>query len=221
MYYTVADFVLLLQCLYYRRHSDSSRPKAPIIPHLADLEEEEAAALAVHFNPSAPLLSTPNDSDYEEEEEERTIGESSPPHSPVTKNRLRPFLVNTSAVLAIICAGIIGWFLSPESPEPSVEFDVLGQIFGYLCAVFYVASRVPQILLNAKRKSCEGVSLLFFIFACLGNATFLMSIFLYVPHEGWKEGEYAKYIGVNSSWILGAAGTLVEDLIVSTSRYIT
>lgn len=90
--------------------------------------------------------------------------------------------------------------------------DTWGQVFGYLCAVLYLASRVPQIILNAKRKSCDGVSLLFFLFACLGNTTFLASIFTYIPGPG--EGSYAEYVRVNASWIVGSAGTLVLDLVV-------
>jgi PQ loop repeat protein len=33
-------------------------------------------------------------------------------------------------------------------------------------------ARIPQIIKNQKEKSCEGLSLLFFILSLLGNATY-------------------------------------------------
>ena len=112
-----------------------------------------------------------------------------------------------------------------------IHFDPLGQTFGYLCALLYLASRIPQILLNHRRRSTEGVAMLFFLFACVGNLTYVMSIFAYQPpcaklsndtgelsggccEEGeWKQ-DYLNYILVNLSWIIGSAGTLFLDLII-------
>lgn len=80
--------------------------------------------------------------------------------------------------------------------------------------MLYLASRVPQILLNYRRKSCEGISLLFFLFACLGNLTYVVSILAYVPHDKGHVGqdEWWRYIAVNASWLLGSVGTLALDL---------
>lgn len=71
---------------------------------------------------------------------------------------------------------------------------------------------------------------MFFLFACLGNLTFVLSIFAFEPicskrsHGHWRErnhckpGEheaiYARYILVNLSWLIGSAGTLVLDFAV-------
>lgn len=68
---------------------------------------------------------------------------------------------------------------SPVATAPTL--DLKGQIFGYLCAALYLGSRIPQLLLNHRRKSTEGVSMLFFLFACVGNLTYVMSIFAYEP----------------------------------------
>jgi hypothetical protein len=146
-------------------------------------------------------------------------------------------LFNTAALLLVCAAGVVGWYISTylsrkhhnhhydkhgdEASEP-LEFDLLGQFFGYLCAIFYLASRVPQLVLNYKRKSTEGVSLLFFLFACIGNLTYDMSIFAFNPENSCElgpgrceEGEartiYARYIAVNASWIAGSLGTLLLD----------
>lgn len=121
-----------------------------------------------------------------------------------------------------------------------MQLNTLGQIFGYLCAGFYLGSRLPQILLNYRRKSTEGVSILFFIFACLGNITYTLSILAFDPvcedgavrkgggrlsslvelgkrEEGPKcnrAAMYARYMLVNAPWLLGSIGTLILDLLI-------
>ncbi|TVY32558.1 putative vacuolar amino acid transporter, partial [Lachnellula occidentalis] len=141
----------------------------------------------------------------------------------------------------MVCtAGIFGWWLSErgnsnhhhhhhhhENHSPSQDsepqFSLWGQIFGYLCAALYLGSRAPQLLLNYRRKSTEGISMLFFLFACIGNLTYVLSIFAYEAHCGGKgkhgacrDGEaaslYGRYIAVNASWLAGSLGTLLLDL---------
>lgn len=133
----------------------------------------------------------------------------------------------------VIGAGVAGWALSrgyggsdddhPDKGEnqsgDDIHFDLWGQIFGWLCAVLYLGSRLPQLLLNWRRKSTEGVSMLFFLFACLGNLTYVLSIFAFDPKcdkEVCAPGElrnvYGQYILVNLSWLAGSAGTLLLDM---------
>ena len=81
----------------------------------------------------------------------------------------------------------------------AVYFDPWGQAFGYLCAILYLGSRVPQLLLNYRRKSTEGVSLLFFLFACMGNLTYVLSIFAYEPSCARLEGFGASFDGRQSA----------------------
>lgn len=146
---------------------------------------------------------------------------------------------NSTAILLVVLAGVAGYYLSPETPpahhgkteadeqKDSLHFNLWGQIFGYVCAVLYLGSRVPQLLLNYRRKSTEGLNALFFLFACLGNLTYVLSIFAFEPicskhHHGHREpshcrdGEaaaiYGKYIMVNLSWLIGSLGTLFLDL---------
>ncbi|KAL1970897.1 hypothetical protein VTN77DRAFT_2731 [Rasamsonia byssochlamydoides] len=160
---------------------------------------------------------------------------------------LQTVLFNTFAIALVCAAGVLGWYVSSggshrkdaKKPEPDhdpLSFDVLGQVFGYLCAVLYLGSRLPQLLLNFRRKSTEGVSLLFFLFACIGNLTYVLSIFAYSPVCGAREQEqvellvskkpaprcqpgeaaalYGRYILVNLSWLLGSLGTLLLDMAI-------
>jgi solute carrier family 66 (lysosomal lysine-arginine transporter), member 1 len=119
--------------------------------------------------------------------------------------------------LAVVISGILGFYLSqlykPSTPhdspkDPEIEISTLGQIFGWGCAVLYLGSRVPQVVKNFRRKSTEGLSLLFFLFACLGNITYVLSIVSLSLDR--------RYILVNLSWLAGSAGTLVLDGLVSS-----
>ena len=71
--------------------------------------------------------------------------------------------------------------------------------------VSVVASRFPQIIKNMGTL-CEGLSLMFFSFALLGNITFCASIL--IPSLS------TEHLMINASWLVGASGTIVLDLIV-------
>lgn len=139
-------------------------------------------------------------------------------------------------------AGVFGWFLSRNGqgheppardaphdgvPEDTLVFSFWGQIFGYLCAVLYILSRLPQLILNFRRKSTDGLSMLFFIFACLGNVTYVLSIFAYEPRckedkcaPGEAAGIYGQYILLNLSWLAGSFVTLLLDIGVFAQYFI-
>ncbi|KAI4195222.1 MAG: hypothetical protein LQ346_003499 [Caloplaca aetnensis] len=185
---------------------------------------------ATHLSPATPFLGSAKST-------------AIPPATPLksSSSALRTSLLNTAALFVVCAAGVLGWFLSTspprdrylDSPIPAnedggVHFDVWGQIFGYLSAALYLGSRVPQLLLNYRRKSTEGVSMLFFLFACVGNLTYVMSIFAYEPRcakmdrefgsslceQGQWGREYGRYVLANTSWLIGSAGTLLLDLMI-------
>ena len=158
-----------------------------------------------------------------------------------------------SIVILVCFVGVMGWYISSRSAHPqddlssletknphsdpsqddddALHLSVWGQFFGYLCAAFYLGSRVPQLLLNFISKITEGVSILLFIFCCVGNLTYTLSIFAYEPRcageekvhhrplpgkceQGdWKRA-YWRYILVDASWVIGSIGALVLDLAI-------
>ncbi|RMZ79017.1 hypothetical protein DV737_g3656, partial [Chaetothyriales sp. CBS 132003] len=196
---------------------------------LQGLREHLSHLDPAHLSPATPLHDPPK----------RLSDPAAGPGSSRLPSRLQAAVSNAVAILIVCAAGVFGWWLSArvqhgksdsghhteQQPEP-LEFDFWGQVFGYLCAILYLGSRIPQLLLNYRRKSTEGVSLLFFLFACIGNLTFDMSIFAYDPTplcEGRGVGKcvsgeasqiYAKYIAVNASWIAGSLGTLLLDMCI-------
>ncbi|KAK6534067.1 hypothetical protein TWF281_005406 [Arthrobotrys megalospora] len=272
IYYTFADIVLLIQCLYYRAYTGKTQPESPVTngnhdgsarPGTAGSEpdpteespllsrtisdyygEERRGSLSIlaehsyHLSPANPLHSLPP-SRPESIHKNYTNGEYPVETGSSTqdldgtrniradtggRNKLWKYIArDTIAVSLVIFAGIAGYYLTPkkgESKDPHVpehkplEFSFYGQIFGYLCAVLYLGSRIPQIILNYQRKSCEGVAFLFFLFACLGNVTYVISILAYNPGKV-EDGEgYWRYIAVNASWLLGSLGTLGLDFVI-------
>jgi len=223
IYYTIADVVLLAQVFSYRGFTLRDTPTPPPAPkRKAHSPPTERSALLpdqplppsdwTHLSPAVPL-----------------VGAEVPPLPPPS-TRLQSAVFNLLAVLMVCLAGVLGWWLSRTySPSPSptppasdggeVAMSFWGQVFGYLCAALYLGSRLPQLLLNYRRKSTEGVSMLFFVFACLGNATYVLSILAYEADCAGDEGcdaagAYWRYILVNMSWIVGSAGTLVLDAAI-------
>lgn len=241
IYYTIADVVLLGQCFYYRGFTfkDEVVPPTPKIRiHAHDDDEEDGwghrsgngngsaanertsllerrdsdwSDRLIHVNPVVPIVEP-----------------SAAPPPPAT--RLQAVAWNAVAVVMVIGAGVAGWALSvrysagkeQQHTEPeAIHFDFWGQVFGYLCAALYLGSRLPQLLLNWRRKSTEGLSMLFFLFACLGNLTYALSIFAFDPKcyeggTGCRPGEakriYGQYILLNLSWLAGSVGTLFLDM---------
>ncbi|KAM9888192.1 hypothetical protein OXX79_010107 [Metschnikowia pulcherrima] len=193
VYYTLADIVLLVQCIMY---GDGEKP---------DL---------VHLSPANPLsddvLETALSRDCAAEELDNVSERCS---SEVNFSPLKAFLHKLFMVFLVFSAGLISWYVSyvrdhgkKHKTPAEMEFDPLAQFFGWLCAILYLGSRVPQILLNYERKSCEGISFMFFLFACLGNLTYVISIL--AIDMSWH------YIWVNSSWLVGSLGTLGLDFTI-------
>ncbi|KAL2181352.1 PQ loop repeat-domain-containing protein [Thermothelomyces heterothallicus CBS 202.75] len=196
-------------------------------------EDYERRGSWTHLSPAVPFVS------------EEPV--AAPALAPTTW--LQAFAFNSLAVLMVCAAGVAGWWLSRtygrggggagdgdgdgEKPgggaqQDPLEFNPLGQVFGWLCAALYLGSRLPQLLLNWRRKSTEGVSVLFFLFACLGNLTYVLSILVFEPEcegdDGCRPGEAAhifwQYILVNLSWLAGSAGTLLLDLAIFVQFFV-
>jgi hypothetical protein len=179
---------------------------------------------ATHLNPANPLHTEPKQ------------GEPSTLSTP--RSKTQQLITNALLVVIVIMAGVLGWWLKNKNERPTrggkaqdpPEFNVLGQIFGYICSVLYLGSRIPQLLLNHRRRTTEGISMMFFLFACIGNVTYNFSIFAYSPQAACKvamqcvPGEakqvYGKYIAINLPWILGSLGTLVLDMGVFVQYFL-
>ncbi|XP_057769950.1 probable vacuolar amino acid transporter YPQ3 isoform X2 [Salvia miltiorrhiza] len=84
--------------------------------------------------------------------------------------------------------------------------SALGQWLGWMMAAIYMGGRLPQIWLNIKRGSVEGLNPLMFIFALAANATYVASIL--VRSTAWDK------ITANLPWLLDAAVCVLLDLFI-------
>jgi uncharacterized protein with PQ loop repeat len=193
VYYTLADLILLGQIFLY---GDGSQVDA------------------VHLSPANPLTENIFD-----EIRHDVLGESDSAYTSLSSDveaqrksasSNRSLLVQCGLICLVILSGLLGWYFTynpDDSPsEPDLTFDPTAQFFGWLSAALYLGSRMPQILLNYKRKSCEGISFLFFLCACLGNLTYVISI-LSVSVDPY-------FLLVQSSWLAGSIGTLSMDFVI-------
>ncbi|XP_076925104.1 vacuolar arginine/histidine antiporter YPQ2-like [Bidens hawaiensis] len=83
---------------------------------------------------------------------------------------------------------------------------VYGQWLGWMMAAIYMGGRIPQIVLNIKRGSVEGLNPLMFIFALVANATYVGSILV-------RSTEWSK-IKANMPWLLDAAACVALDAFI-------
>ncbi|KAF8503225.1 PQ loop repeat-domain-containing protein [Hysterangium stoloniferum] len=181
VYYTLCDIGLLFQIFYYRKihHVSPAEDMATVLP-----TETETAPLLPKDTPESPLYT-------------RVL------------RQLLPYVLGTCFVLTIggisYCVNTHEWG-HPRDPAPREDvFEWKSQLFGWISAVLYLGSRVPQILKNFTTK-CVGLSPVLFFFAITGNVTYVASI-LVISTDG-------TYLAVNAPWLAGSGLTVFLDIFV-------
>ncbi|CAL0312768.1 unnamed protein product [Lupinus luteus] len=84
--------------------------------------------------------------------------------------------------------------------------STFGQSLGWLMAAIYMGGRIPQIWLNIKRGSVEGLNPLMFVFALIANVTYVGSIV--VRTTEWES------IKANMPWLLDAVVCVALDFFI-------
>ncbi|XP_065001761.1 probable vacuolar amino acid transporter YPQ1 isoform X2 [Musa acuminata AAA Group] len=87
-----------------------------------------------------------------------------------------------------------------------LEENPYGLLLGWVMAAIYMGGRLPQIYMNIKRGSVEGLNPLMFMFALTANATYVGSIL--VRSIEWER------IKANSPWLLDAVVCVLLDLFI-------
>lgn len=118
---------------------------------------------------------------------------------------LLKYALALSFVLVTAVAAYVAADSHPPSSDPGPGMRWDAQLLGWLSALLYLSSRIPQILKNRHTK-CAGLSLALFIFAVGGNVTYVLSILL--------KDMSVPYLVENMSWIVGSVGTIFLDGIV-------
>jgi len=164
LYYCFADFVLLSQVFYYnqqsrrrnamgterheqRHHVDTAVPSdltQPLLPR----RESTSTQSIIYRRQSASRRRDSLSALIEKKPSTRTV---------VTRNML--------AISGTCLAGTLGWFIAwktgawkardgaPGNAPPETGAEILG----YISAALYLGARIPQIIQNHQKKSCEGM----------------------------------------------------------------
>ncbi|RDW67015.1 hypothetical protein BP5796_09764 [Coleophoma crateriformis] len=212
IYFCIADFVLISQCLYYNnKNARKSRRQQSVVstsseqePLLSRRRSSDNTGLPGSHRRTSALSTRSVDGSLVKIEEEQT-------------STARTWFNNTISILGVIALGVIGWGIAYQTkvwtPTPehgdmpqTTEVAFGAEVLGYFSAICYLGARIPQILKNHKDRSVEGLAPLFFMLSMMGNTTYGAQILF---HSQDRE-----YLLTNLPWLIGSIGTIFEDCII-------
>lgn len=173
IYFCFADAVLLSQTIYYN--------------HLTKIDENKDP----ENDPSRPLIADgtrrrSSAASHSSRRRRSVVHRKDSFSAYLLKERSRKSVIirNTLSILAVCAAGAAGWFVAwktgawsatpPNGSDSKMPFGA--QVLGYVSAILYLTARLPQIWQNYKKKSCEGLSILFFMLSMLGNLSYAAGV---------------------------------------------
>ena len=128
--------------------------------------------------------------------------------------RKEPLLRGSSTLIIPIIASALASPVSARkiliSASQFSEYYQLGMILSWICAILYLTSRIPQILLNYNNKSVKGLSISMFACAFMGNLTYAISL---ITSDDAFEGDREFWIR-SLPFLVGSVGTLLQDGII-------
>ncbi|OCL03867.1 vacuolar membrane PQ loop repeat protein [Glonium stellatum] len=216
VYFCFSDLILITQCLYYNFINARKSRKEITRPNQTQDSAEQpllgrrdsSIGLPGSHRRRSSAASRQHRASLARTDSLTSIVEEDSPSNEWAKNII--------SILAVCAAGTAGWAIAWKTevwtPTPvddgagGTDMALGAQILGYASAICYLGARIPQIMKNYKDKSCEGLSLLFFILSLIGNATFGAAILF---HSVEKE-----YFLTNLPWLLGSLGTMIEDATI-------
>jgi solute carrier family 66 (lysosomal lysine-arginine transporter), member 1 len=150
-YYVVIDFVLMFQFFFYK----------------------------ILFPPRPPTLMPDVTSNFHSQHQHSISGSVST-SAPLKINRVAP---DRSFQRSILSVAILLGFVSVVAGSPvdtilndNDSTELIGQILSWVCCLFYVTSRLPQIYENHRRKSTQGINIALFTAALCGNSFYTVGI---------------------------------------------
>lgn len=218
IYFCIADFVLITQCLYYN-HINAQKPKHSHHANAAEPAEDSPLLARERSNESIGLPGSHRRSSlrHSHSSERRDslakiLEEDDSPNASSWKR-------NVISILMVILVGTAGWVIAwqsgvwtpvsdhPLDGEPERKQVAFGaSALGYFSALCYLGARIPQIWKNYKDKSCDGLALLFFVLSLMGNITYGAGILFHSLERD--------YIITNLPWLIGSLGTILEDGLI-------
>lgn len=98
--------------------------------------------------------------------------------------KIKPIWVNligSSVMIVLVAASCYGYTMTAttiETLDDDETMQLVPQILGWLSAVLYIGSRVPQLIKNWRQQSTDGLSSGMFVCAVFGNFFFALVIML-------------------------------------------
>ncbi|KAI8933997.1 hypothetical protein NX059_008767 [Plenodomus lindquistii] len=208
IYFCFADLVLISQCVYYNMKNSKRTRKTST----RSTDSVEAPLLGRRDSNNVGL---PGSLRRDSAASRRRRASSLPTILDVEEAG-NEWIKNSLSIIGVCVVGAAGWAIAWKTgvwaPQPKHNTEDPGEIalgaeiLGYASAICYLGARIPQIIKNQRERSCEGLSLLFFMLSLLGNATYGAGI---IFHSQEKE-----YIMTNLPWLIGSLGTMVEDITI-------
>lgn len=194
-FFCVSDGVLIGQCLYYKALKRRGEKGAA---GEGGVEQSEETPLLNGNGDAGPKTTSRRLTDVTEENlglpgsrrksstasrRRRSSGRRSSLERILEEpTRTSTVIKNIVSILLIIVVGTAGWAIAWKTgawrPTPvgkeggDGRGPVGAEVLGYMSAVAYLGARIPQIIKNQRERSCEGLSLLFFLLSLMGNATY-------------------------------------------------
>ncbi|CAG8510983.1 11092_t:CDS:2 [Ambispora leptoticha] len=218
-YYNLTDVILLCQVYYYRFGRRPSKEDEELV-----YATEETPLVPQHHHRPASMIG--HESSY------NATNVSIDDENYYHQNNILIELF--ASLLCVVVTGLVSYYhysaveeniigdnsimnrfavLNPsKETSPSPSMILLGQSLGWGSAVLYLGSRIPQIVMNGKNRSCEGLSLTMFFFSVLGNLTYCLSILF---HSVKRE-----FILNHLPWLIGSGGTLLFDFMIFVQFYL-
>lgn len=248
-YYTFVDCALVFQYYYYTHYL----PRKTHVLHIPDLptrhghghnsNEGTADREIRRSNPVAILNREPPRGAAETDSKSplNSLRSGDAPILGKEKNHRRTHLsVGSAASMGVspktvLMISMVFAVIAQASPLPSyLEVDpherdrreLIGKVVSWISTISYLASRFPQIIKNAQRKSTAGLSITLFIAAFFGNLFYSISLLTnplawgsYPPYGyyGWADedgSDRRTWILLALPFWLGAAGVLSLDFTV-------
>jgi uncharacterized protein with PQ loop repeat len=199
VYFCIADSVLISQCLYYnyknrKQLGDKGDASSAVEDGDHEADEEEPLLSRRTSTASGQNVGLPGSTRRKSSaasQKRRAESDHAMPkideEPEEDESSAKAMLYNVGVILLICAVGAAGWAIcwktgiwKPEPMPGSAGDGTAGQeatpigaeILGYASAVLYLGARLPQIAKNWREKSCEGLSLLFFLLSLLGNLTY-------------------------------------------------
>ena len=186
-YYIVLDVIIIAQILYYRRQA--------ILIQNGDIIQNIVSE-------TTPLT---NEESSEEEEEEDLFLKYQ--YFYLTFSEFTFFIISTFLV-----SGSQLFLLLNHNYN-----NLTADIIAWSATFIFMLARVPQILLNFKRKSTKGLSLLSFFIINIANIFFLLSVLIILYDI--NPNNYIDYVIANIQWIVGSSSTTLFDCVIFYQFY--